>query len=131
MAVRRNRSMRQPAPWHPVTATNMSVRSRLRRLERDHAPRRPRVRLVALDHPPDGRTRAFLDDGAELPQGADWRPFAVEGTCTVIGGVDIDVVVGHKQANAELGAGGRDVHTSAPAGGAHFRCGLSSDAHSA
>ena len=79
----------------------MTVRSRLGRLERVHPPRRPRVRLVVLDHPPDGRTRVFLDDGTEPPPGADWRPFAVEGTYTTIGGVDIDVVVGRRKADAE------------------------------
>ena len=109
----------------------MGFHGRLLRLERKREARRPRVRLVALDHPPDGRTRVFLDDGTEPPPGTDWRPFAVEGTYTVVGGVDVDVVVGRKAGEAVSATGGRDVHPGAPAGGAHFRSGPSSDAHSA
>jgi hypothetical protein len=47
-----------------------------------------------LEHPPDGRTRVFLDDRTEPPPGADWRPFAVDGAYKVISGVDMDVVIG-------------------------------------
>ncbi|HVS39961.1 MAG TPA: hypothetical protein VMS17_30665 [Gemmataceae bacterium] len=81
----------------------MSIRNRLRRLEREVAPRRPRVQMVAFDHPPDGRTRVWLDDGTELPQGVDWRPFAVEGTYTSYSGIDIDVVLGSKPADVDSG----------------------------
>jgi hypothetical protein len=85
----------------------MSVRGRLARLERRRQPRRPRVRLVVLGHPPDGRTRAFLGGGGEVPPGADWRALAVEGTYTAVSGVDIDVVVGRKRADeASVSRGG-------------------------
>lgn len=86
----------------------MSLCGRLKRLERDHAPRRPRVRLVALDHPPDGRTRVFLDDGTELPQGTDWRPFAVGGVYKVISGVDLDAELGRTMADDGSDAGRSD-----------------------
>ncbi len=93
----------------------MSVCGRLGRLERRHPPRRPRVRFVVLDHPPDGRTRVFMDDGTELPQGADWRQLAGEGTYTVMGGIDIDVVVGRKNLDDGSGTGGRRRHGGQPA----------------
>jgi hypothetical protein len=89
----------------------MSVRGRLGRLERRCPPRRLRVRLVVLGHPPDGRTRAFLADGSEVSPGADWRPLAVEGTYTAVVGVDIDVVVGRKRADEASIARGGDHET--------------------
>jgi len=61
------------------------------------------VGLVALDHPPDGRTRAFLDDGTELPPGADWRPFAAGGAYKVIISVDLDAVLGRTKTEDEPG----------------------------
>ena len=56
-----------------------------------------RVNFVVVDHWPDGGTRAFLDNGEELPPGADWRSLVIEGAgCTVIGGVNLDMLLGRK-----------------------------------
>jgi hypothetical protein len=68
-----------------------SLRRRLDRLEAAVPGRQ--VGFVVLDHWPDGGTRAFLDDGTELPPGADWRALVV-GWTTVMRGVSLDVIVG-------------------------------------
>jgi hypothetical protein len=92
----------------------MKLRCRLDLLEAAADLARPHAVLVILDHPPDGRTRVCMSDGSELPPGADWREFAVAGEYTVMGGIDLDVVVGRKKPDPATAARDASFRPAAP-----------------